>query len=559
MYVKNSDVALRDVVTSFLPAQPSDFAMYLVVGAILVTQVLSHVGRLVAHSYLGTLATIYITLAFLYQFAWKIFLWPNVFSPLRAIPGPTGHWFYGNFREIFREQIGVNHLKWMKEYPNQPFIRYHGLFNQERLLTNTQAAHQYILTNCYEYPKPGDVGFLLKTILGAEGILFAEGETHKRQRKQMNPSFSYANLKSMMPIFWTKTEGLVDAWKQMLKSSPSSEIEVLAGLSSATLDIIGSAGFGYEFNSIASLNDPSIRNALAEAYSDMFDTTKVSRVLALATFYLPWIRHLPFKRHNELNHDIYLVKHESDRIVAEKSAKLEAGEELGNDIFALLLKDNHRKALEKDPTNPPMTLVEVGHQTMTLLAAGHETTSAGTTWALHALSIHPEIQGRLRQELLDAGIGPGETPTFEHIESLHYLNNVVKEVLRFYPPVPMTRRWANVSATIEGAYIPKGTEMFVAPICINKNPVIWGPDGEIFNPDRWDNLPKTHNNYAMETFLHGARGCIGQRFAVVEMKCLLAGLVSNLKFEPKKDHVVEPKSSITMRPKGGLPLIVTII
>lgn len=529
--------------------------MSLIVGSIVATQVLHHFQFLLAQSYVGTVAAIYVATAFSYYFVWKILLWPNIFSPLRAIPGPPGHWFYGNFREIFKNPIGEHHIEWMKEFPQEPFIRYHGLFNAERLLVNTQAAHQHILTNCYEYPKPADLGFLLKTILGAEGILFAEGEVHKRQRKQMNPSFSYTNLKSMVPIFWEKTQELVEAWKTL--RATSNELEVLQGLSSATLDIIGSAGFGYEFNSIASLNDPSIRNALAEAYSDMFDTRKFSRALGVTTYYLPWARHLPFKRHVELNHDISLVKSESDRIVSEKSAKLASGQELGNDIFALLLKDNQRKELEKDPNNPPMTLTEIGHQTTTLLAAGHETTSAGTTWALHALSQHPVIQDKLRTELLDSGLGPDETPSFEAIEGLHYLNNFVKEVLRFYPPVPMTRRQSVVSATVDGAYIPEGTELFIAPIAINRNPNIWGPDAETFNPDRWDNLPKTHNNYAMETFLHGARGCIGQRFAVVEMKCLVAGLITSFKFEPKPGHVVETQAAITMRPKGGLPMIVT--
>lgn len=534
--------------------------MYFVIASLLATQLLAHCDLLIAKSYVDTLVAIYTSVNFIYHVIWNMFLWPGIFSPLRAIPGPPGHWLYGNFREIFKGAIGVEHMKWMKAYPNQAFVRYHGLFGQERLLVTSQAAHQYILTNCYDYPKPTDLGFLLKTILGAQGILFAEGETHKRQRKQMNPSFSYGNLKLMMPTFWEKTDELVEAWKELIKSTGSNEIEVLNGLSSATLDIIGTAGFGYEFNSISSLNDSAVRNPLADAYSDMFNSAKISQALGAATYYLPILRRVPFKRHVELNHDITIVKRESNQIVSEKSSKLEAGEELGNDIFALLLKDNHRKALENDPTNPPMTLTEVGDQTTTLLAAGHETTSAGTTWALHALSLHESVQSRLRKELLDAGIGPGmEAPTFDVIESLHYLNNVVKEVLRFYPPVPMTRREASVSAVVDGAYVPKGTPLFIAPICINKSPAIWGSDGESFNPDRWDNLPKTHNNYAMETFLHGARGCIGQRFAIVEMKCLLAGLVSNLKFEPKQGHVVEPKSSITMRPKGGLPLIVTVL
>lgn len=528
--------------------------MSLLVASALATQALHHYDGLIANSYSITAIAVYSAVAFLYHFLWKIILWPNFFSPLRRIPSPASHWFYGNFREILKQPSGVCHLIWQKQFPKQPFIRYHGLFNEERVLINTQAAHQYILTNCYDYPKPESVGATLKNILGAEGILFAEGEVHKRQRKQMNPSFSHVNLKSMVSIFTSKSNKLVNAWSQLLEKNP--EIEVLQGLSSTTLDIIGSAGFGYEFDSIDGLTDTASKNPLAAAYEDMFDFQKVNRLLGLIVYYVPWARSLPFSRHVELDRDIAVVKKLSQEIVNEKSANLTAGQDIGHDIFALLLKDNRKKELEGDPTNPPMTLVEVGDQTMTLLAAGHETTSAGTTWALHALSIHQDIQSRLRDELTSA-LTPDEPPTFEQIESLHYLNNFVKEVLRFYPPVPMTRREAKVSATIEGQYIPKGTDIFICPAATNKNPNIWGPDSEEFNPDRWEKLPLTHNNYGMETFLHGARGCIGQRFAVVEMKCLLAALVMNLKFKSKPGHVVESRSALTMRPKGGLPLVVS--
>ncbi|CCG80988.1 putative Cytochrome P450 monooxygenase [Taphrina deformans PYCC 5710] len=529
-------------------------AEYLAATALLGAQVLNHFDKLVFQSYFGTICVLHAAAAFSYYIVWRMFLWRWIFSPLRGVGGPKSHWFYGNFREIFKEDIGVPHIRWMKAHHDQPFIRYFGLFGYERVLVNSLPALQHILTNCYDFPKSGNLARAIKTILGAEGILFAEGDIHKRQRKQMNPSFSYAKLKSMSPIFWSKAQQMVEAWSGLLETT--NEIEVVSGLSAATLDIIGSAGFGTEFNAIGGLTDPTIRNKLASAYADLFDVKKTAKVLGVVTFYLPWVRRLPLPRHLELNRDIKVIQTMSQELISSKVERTNRGEDIGNDIFALLLKDNKRKEAAKDPNDPPMTLREIGDQTMTLLAAGHETTSAGTAWALYALSIDQTIQDRLRAELTSA-IEANEEPSFEKIESLHYLNNFTKEVLRFYPPVPMTLRTATVTTVVDGVSIPAGTDMFISPIATNRNIHIWGPDAESFNPDRWDNLPSTHNNYGMETFLHGARGCIGQRFAVVEMKCLIAAMLINLKFEPKPNHVVKPQSSITMRPHGGLPLILT--
>ncbi|BFZ56603.1 hypothetical protein PYCC9005_003650 [Savitreella phatthalungensis] len=497
---------------------------------------------------------------FSYYFIWRIFLWPNFFSPIRRVPGPKGHWFYGNFREIFREDPGEPHLRWMTEHPNEPIIRYTALFASERLMIASPKAHQYIMTNCYAYPKPADVSGALKTILGAEGILFAEGDVHRRQRKQMNPSFSYANLKAMVPIFWSKSQELVGYWSDVISknsksgSTASAEIEVLNALSAATLDIIGSAGFGTEFGSIRGLAGGQ-QNPLAAAYADMFDFSKASRILSVAAFYQPWVRSLPFKRHRELDADIETVSRVANEIISDKVARLDRGEDTGDDIFSLLLRDNNSKKQKDNDGDAPLTHKEIADQSLTLLAAGHETTSSSTTWAMHALSIHQDVQKKLRLELTE-NIGH-EEPTFEQLDSLKYLGNVVKEVLRFFPPVPITRRTAIEDGYIEGVFVPKDSNIFIVPSAINRSPLVWGSTANTFDPDRWDNLPLTYNHYGNETFLHGSRGCIGQRFAIMEMKCLLTSIVTAFQIDPKPNHKVEPKSNITMRPKGGLPVILT--
>lgn len=524
------------------------------IGSTLLANVL-HSRVLPACSFRSLFFRIFGLYLFAYYVIFKLILWQYFLSPLRKIPGPKGNIVLGQMRAIIKEDSAVPHMRWLKEYPDTPFIRYTGLWGAERVMVSSSKAFQHILQNAYNYPKPPDMSEGLRRILGAKGILFAEGDVHRRQRKQMNPAFSYSNMKNIVPIFWEKAQILTDLWFEEFERSSDGkvEIEVLSGLSRATLDIIGSAGLGYDIDSLHTET-----NELAIAYQDIFSSKNQNKFLAVLAFYAPWTRDIPFKRHRDLNNDQAIIQKTSKKVVEAKVEACRRGEDIGDDILALLVRDNMAKEKANDPEDPAMTTDEISDQTMTLLAAGHETTSAATTWALHLLSKHQDVQEKLRREIIDTfGDDVSMVPTFERIEGMHYLGNFVKEVLRFLPPVPMTRRQAMVDAVIEGQEIPKGTQILVVIAATNKAVSFWGADAELFDPDRWDNLPPTHNNYAMETFLHGPRSCIGQRFATVEMKSLLISILQRFKIEEKPGHIVEVQSSITSRPKGGLPLIFT--
>lgn len=172
---------------------------------------------------------------------------------------------------------------------------------------------------------------------------------------------------------------------------------------------------------------------------------------------------------------------------------------------------------------------ELKNQLMTFMAAGHETTASSLTWCLYALARNPDMQTRLRNEIR-AGIPSLDSPitTPETIDSIRYLRNFCNEVTRFYPPVPITLREADVDTTICDQFIPKGTTIIVCPSAINKSKEFWGEDADVFNPDRWDKeggAGGATTNFAMLTFLAGPRSCIGQKFAVEEFRCMVAALV----------------------------------
>lgn len=198
------------------------------------------------------------------------------------------------------------------------------------------------------------------------------------------------------------------------------------------------------------------------------------------------------------------------------------------------------------------------NQLMTFLIAGHETTASALSFAVCMMCKHPKIQSRLREEVRSSLPDP-RSPTSSicsnDIDSLPYLNAVCNEVLRLYPPVPVTLRVATQDSTLVGHYIPKGSTIFIAPWATNANKDCWGEDAADFNPDRWlgegkANTGGMESNYAFLTFLHGPRSCIGQSFAKGEFACLLAAWAGTLETRfANADYVIKVKNGLTPRPQ----------
>lgn len=469
--------------------------------------------------------------------------------------------------------------------PNNGLIRYLGLLNQERILvTSPQALSEVLVTKNYDFVKPRFMRFGLGRILGI-GILLAEGDEHRAIRKNLMPAFAFRHVKDLYPVFWDKArEGvqamtqqiLVDAAKEPLASTTSAAdpekaaaaasseqdgaganqavLEVGSWASRVTLDIIGVAGMGHDFRAIA---DPT--NKLFRTYNLVFKPSRQAQVLQMIGLFLPmWlVMRIPVRRNEDMALAAKTIRQVCMDLIREKQAKLARKELHDVDILSV--------ALESGGFSEE-NLVD---QLMTFLAAGHETTASSMTWAIYLLCCHPEAQTRLRQEIRERL--PSLDDSTASISSLDidrmpYLNAVCSEVLRYMAPVPMTMREAAVDTTIQGQRVPKGTRIMLSPSGTNKDMSLWGPDATKFNPERW--LPKFEgdksaglggatSNYALLTFLHGPRSCIGLGFAKAEFACLLAAWVGKMEFELEDPELLDEKkldikAGVTSRPSKGL-------
>ncbi|KAJ3974379.1 cytochrome P450 [Lentinula raphanica] len=508
----------------------------------------------------------------------------RVNSTIKDLPGPPpNHWFWGNLKEIQRHDAAVLHEKWVQEYGRT--YKYKMLFGRQRLFTMDTKALNHILMNHYVYQKPEVARYQLSQILG-EGVLVTEEDAHKLQRKIMNPAFGPAQIRELTQIFVDKSVELKDIWTNQIVNAETgvARIDVLSWLSRTALDVIGLAGFNYRFNALTDSSDE-----LSQAFSVMFGNPNGDRIRmwALAQLLVPILRNLPTQEQpgfkaakRTMTRIARQLLRESKLSMQGNGVEFEKLEDPGNgkerDLLSLLVRSNMSGGEHGQTMSDEDVLARESHS-----LSNHKT---ATTWALFALVQNPTIQHKLRQELSTLST---DNPSMDELNSLQYLDHVVRETLRLHAPVTASMRVAVKDDVIplgesfvdrkgvrrDSIEVKKGQTIFVPILAINRDKSLWGEDALEFRPERWDNIPSAVSSIPgvwsnLLTFLGGGRACIGYRFSLVEMKSLLFTLVRTFEFEaavPVEDvtaravAVVQRPTLKSEKERGSqLPLLVRL-
>ncbi|KAG8990152.1 hypothetical protein FRB93_003318 [Tulasnella sp. JGI-2019a] len=515
------------------------------------------------------------------------------FSPLRSLRGPDklDSYVFGHLPRIFKSSPGVPHEECAALYG--PTFQYRGIGLSRMLFTMDPRAVAHIMNHSYDYPKPLLMRENLTHVLG-EGVLVAEGDAHRRQRRIMNPCFGVAQIRDLMPIFWAKSFELRDIWLNVIsESSGEAEIDVLRGLSRMTLDVIGLAGFNYNFNSLVD----GETNELAKAFHNLSAPTS-GLVQALKTLQarVPPLKLIPNSRRSTENRSREVMDRIGLQLVEEKKVALsqENGDvrELksknveGRDLLSVLIKANMASDVKESAR---MTDHEMIGQITTMLLAGQDTTSTSVMWLLYELAKpnRKHIQERLRAEIVSSFL---EESSMEELNALPYLDAVIRENLRINPVVESITRDAarddiiSLSTPIvdrngverREVRIGAGNSILLSIHAMNRDKTIWGEDAHEFNPERWFNpdshprsneVPGVHSG--IMTFIGGPRHCIGYRFALMEMKVLVFTLLRNMSYSlPTPTPEVKKRAGFITRPivtvpdgtlKSYMPLIVKAV
>ncbi|ETI22738.1 hypothetical protein G647_06814 [Cladophialophora carrionii CBS 160.54] len=488
-------------------------------------------------------------------------IYPLYLSPLRHIPTVPGFPLWGHFYTIITSECGVPAREWHQKYG--PIVRYFFPFGSERLsIADDDAIKHMTVRNPYNYPKPERARKWMMPVLGEVGVLLAEGQAHVAQRKALTPAFSITSIRSLMPIFWTKSLHMAELWEQEMtdEKTESKAIEVLEWLNRTTLDIIGRAGMGTDIDSLDNPETP-----LRDAYRRCFSFDLEARILNGLAAFTQLVRILPARTNRDIVVARNIILSRAEAIIKEKQANAGTVQKkpAQKDIIGLIVRDNMTASKED-----MLSIETMRNQVMTFLGAGHDTTATSVAWTLLMLAKHPDVQTKLREEIrshmpfLFDPDARQDTETIEKadVDLLPYLEDVCKESLRYIPSIPMTVRRTIADDHLGGYFIPAGTVVYLMANAINHLPMYWGDTASKFDPSRWKNLPSTYTTNAFMTFLQGPRGCVGRKFAEVEMKTILCSLLSKFHFAPDAS-VQDPEElkmwRLVLRPRDGISLKVT--
>ncbi|GJM84559.1 hypothetical protein PR202_ga00242 [Eleusine coracana subsp. coracana] len=234
------------------------------------------------------------------------------------------------------------------------------------------------------------------------------------------------------------------------------------------------------------------------------------------------------------------------------------GSRYGNDLLGMMLEASSAPE-EQGKTPALMSLDEIIDECKTFFFAGHDTTSHLLTWTSFLLSTHPEWQERLREEVRCEGGDDDDTVarTGDALNKLKLVNMFLLETLRLYAPVSLINRKTSADLEVGGVKVPEGTILTIPIATIHRDKEVWGEDAGEFRPERFENgvaRAAKHPN-ALLSFSSGPRSCIGQSFAMVEAKAVVAMMLQRFSMELSPKYVHAPMDVLTLRPRHGLPVI----
>ncbi|KAI0826700.1 cytochrome P450 [Trametes gibbosa] len=518
-------------------------------------------------------------------------------SSLHNIPGPpSDSWFTGNTKRLFHLQ-GWGYQRQLVETYGRVFA-VNGLLNTKSLYTfDPRALHSIYVKDqdvVYEESEMLLSSFML--YLGP-GLLATLGDQHRRQRKMLNPLFSAKHLREMAPIFTHIIHKLEDAISARVKDGPQ-EIDMLNWMGRTALELIGQGGLGHSFDPLTEDVADDFTDSVKAFFPVQSQLPLMARLLlptlvklGPAAFRRKVVKMLPEGPSQTMRRISDALSTRSQELVDEKKRALEQGDEAvkqrvgeGRDIMSVLLRENMR-ASEEDR----LTDEEVVAQVSTLVLAAMDTTSNALSRILHQLTLHPEVQQKLREEIVQArddGTGKLRDLDYDEVMELPYLDAVCRETLRVYPPVGALMRVVRkdavlpLSAPIRGrdgtlmdaVPVKKGLRIFTDIRACNTNKELWGPDACEWKPERWlsplpraleeAHIPGVYSH--LMTFIGGGRACIGFKFSQLEMKVVLATLIPTLSFELSDKPITWNAAgvaypSVGESVKSAMPLRVTRI
>ncbi|GAB7095214.1 cytochrome P450 [Halolamina litorea] len=431
-------------------------------------------------------------------------------------PGPDGLPVVGAVPQSIRGGLDFTE-RVAREYGD--IVHWEGLGDHFFQLNDPEAIAQVLVHNNTNYVKGEQFQRILRPLTG-NGILNSEGEEWRRNRRMIQPAFHPDRISVYAEMMVDQTEATLADWRDGETRSIHEDMMEL------TLRIVAEALFGVDLDRYVDDIEEAMNTFLPASAS-------LSNILAPEGVPLPSRRKMARARET--------LDSVVDEIIAQKRET--PGED---DVISMLLDAQQEGA--------PLSDEDIRDEAITLLTAGHETTAVSLTYTTYLLAQHPAIEEKLVAELDE--VLDGERPTTGDLADLTYTEQVVEESMRLFPPVPSIVREAKEPDTIDGYRIPTGSKVFMSQWVVHRDGR-WYDDPLAFRPERWtDEMRADLPKLAYFPFSAGPRRCIGDRFAMLEARLILAMLYGDYHLELDSGRNVEVIQTITSRPDEEIRMTV---
>lgn len=497
---------------------------------------------------------------------WAADRW-NTLNQLRrnGIPGPKPSFIMGNFNN--KDKLGQLTLGKLRKQYGDIFSFYHADF--PRVISFNKELNHLIQIKDFKYftnrQGPfGDVSSHFK-----KNLLFLEDDDWRRVRALLRKCFTTTKLKTVTPVLNHLVKDLI----KEINSKEGKEVDMLPLFQKVALGVFVGWGFGVQIDG----DDPVSQALVVSAKRALVDPPGI-----IDNFFLI------FRSYPKLLHYLgkvtkYLHKRRTEELIEVCQQIIEQRQNSGerrNDLLDFLMHakisakelsglqdmslttDPKGEQLEDEDTSSGSTVnvltgTELVAATTLLLGAAFHTVSLCMSYTLHLLAVHPEIQEKVRQEIRDQ-VESGEMLNYNIVNSLQYLDAVMDESLRIYPPATLfVVRRASVDYKFQNITIPKDTAVVIPTYYLHHDPENWDRPDE-FDPERFLGANKDQINASIyQPFGDGPRNCLGLRLAVYEAKYVLSRLLLEYRFVPGENTRTNLKLQdhlVVISPENGVPM-----
>ncbi|KAG0605545.1 hypothetical protein M758_9G067300 [Ceratodon purpureus] len=499
-------------------------------------------------------------------------LWKGLWIPLRyrrimakqGVKGPPFRFLVGQLHEMWKYRdsfpdavpldsyadlsptVTPQYALFFPKFPGEKYFLYWWGKSSRLVVRDPEIAKEVFITNHASMRRILPEDPFLTRLIG-KGVLLHTGEKWVIERRTISPFFHHDALKGMVEAMVEGTQTEMHKWEQMVaQGGGSAEIDMEPDVHKISGRILSLTAFSGDYERGVTVYE--LQKEIASEYYKM--------IRSIGFWLIPRYRDIPTKKHRYMNKmaskiDALLLELINGRLEAVRNGEANS---YGNDLLGRMLKAaGEGWNEEKEEFN----LASVLNNCKLFYFAGQDTVANAILYMMLMLALHPTWQDRARQEVMEV-VGDEEHVDFGVLSHLKVVEMVAKETLRCFSPAPVMTRSATTDLQLEKLFIPKGLTIEFAITAVHQDKEYWGEDVAEFNPERFANGVSAACSHpqAFVPFGLGPKFCVGNNFAMMEMKIIVSRVLRRFQLLPSPNYQHHPTTLMALiRPKHGMPII----